>query len=157
MKRLAAIILISIFCAFSASASYISLKTTVNTSVEKDVLKVRVTAVNKGDEGAHNVQAEMRLGKRVILAPKRQELGVDAAYRAAAEFDLKLKAPGQYPMVVIMHYTDANQYSFSALSVPIFVYKEERVGDVFGQLSSARISEKGSIDLLRKNLCKIKV
>lgn len=137
---------------WTSSASYISLRTTVDTKVDKNILKVLVSAVNKGDESAYNVQAELRVADKKVLAQKRQELRVDATYKAIAEFKLDLKRPGQYPLIVVLHYTDANQYPFSALSVPTFIYKEERAGELFSQLSSAKFTQNGAVRLVLKNM-----
>lgn len=152
MKKLVVLFLIIIGTAYASSASYISLRTTVDTKVDKNILKVMVSAVNKGDEAAHNVQAELRVGDKKFLAQKRQELRVDATYKAMADFKLDLKRPGQYPLIIVLHYTDANQYPFSALSVPTFIYKEERAGELFSQLSSAKFTQNGAVRLVLKNM-----
>jgi hypothetical protein len=153
MKKLIILFLLLISWAWAASASYISLNTTVNTKVDKDLLKVLVSVVNKGDESAHNVQAELRVGDKKILAEKRQELGVNATYKAIAEFKLDLKMPGQYPLIVVLHYADANQYPFSALTCQTFSYKAKELPfEIFGRMESATFWKKGKIKLTLKNM-----
>lgn len=136
-----------------ASASYISLNTTVTSKVEKDSLKVTVSTVNKGDESARNVQAEIRVGEDNFLAEKREELAVNQAYTAASIFDLKLKKPGQYPLLVVMHYADANQYPFSALNAQTFSYKAKDLpSEIFGKIRSSTFWKKGKVELTLKNM-----
>ena len=137
----------------SSFASYISLKTTVTSMVEKDQLKVVISTVNKGDEPAYNVQAEVRVGDKKVLGSKIQELGINQPYRAEAIFSLRLAKPGRYPMVLIMHYTDANQYPFSALNCQTFAYKKEAPPeDVFGSLRPVSFWKKAEMGLSLKNM-----
>jgi hypothetical protein len=134
-----------------ALASYISLRTTVNALVKGRILEVVITAVNKGDEPAYGVQAEVRAGNRVIMTGKKAELRVDEAYTARASFGLDLKNAGQYPLITILHYADANQYPFSALNGQTFVYLSEMPPQVAGKLSSAKFSKTGALSLYLKN------
>jgi hypothetical protein len=140
------------FCSL-ASASYITLKTTVTSVIDKDQLKVIVSTANKGDEPAYNVQAEVRVGSKKVLGAKSQEMGINQPYRAEAVFPLNLKTPGRYPMVLVMHYTDANQYPFSALNCQTFAYKTEAPPeDVFGSLRPVSFWKKAEMGLNLKNM-----
>jgi hypothetical protein len=151
MKKLFGLILISLLVSSAASASFISLNTSLSSKVEGDRLKIVVASVNKGDESAFNVQAELRVGGKTILAEKQGELPIDSRYSAAAIFRLSLKKAGTYPLTLIMHYTDANQYPFSALTCQSFVYRREAISPVFGQLKSAAFSKEGTLSLTLKN------
>lgn len=152
MKKLLFMLIIVSLLAAAAHASFISLNTTVTSEVRGNIVNVSVAAVNKGDEAAHSVQAEIRLGDKKILANQKQELGVGGIYRANTSFQLKQK-PGQYPLVVVMHYADANQYPFSALTVQSFPYKAEAtLSDLFGKGKAATFWEKGSIKFILKNM-----
>ena len=152
MKKLLYVFIIVSLLASAAHASFISLNTTVTSEVRGNILNVSVSVVNKGDEAAHNVQAEVRLGDKKILANKKQELGVGGIYRAKTSFQLNQK-PGQYPLVIVMHYADANQYPFSALTVQSFPYKAQAMlSDVFGKGKDATFWEKGSIKFILKNM-----
>lgn len=134
-------------------ASYITLNTTVNSKIEGNTLKVLITVINKGDEAAHNVQAEMNVAGKKIMAKKMQELGVNETYKVFEEIKLNLKQPGEYPLVVTMHYADANQYPFSALNLQTFAYRAEEVpAEVFGRMGSATFWKHGEIKLALKNL-----
>lgn len=135
-----------------ALASYISFKTTVTSKMEGNTLRILVSAVNEGDEAAHNVQAEIRLGDKKILAGKKDQLEVDQTYVAHAAFEVPFKNPGQYPLVITLHYTDANQYPFSALSVHKYTYKHESPAEIVGQLRSAKFTQKGKIEYVLRNM-----
>jgi len=146
------LILLLMVLAQTASASYITMNTSVTTKVEKNVLTVMVSSINKGDESAFNVQAEFWLGAKKVLAKKVHELQLDSTYKIVQTFPLKLKTPGHYPLVVTMHYTDANQYPFSALNCQTFAYKSEALpADLFGRMGSAKFWEQGSLNLSLKN------
>jgi hypothetical protein len=144
----------SIFAlASAASASYISLQTSVSSKVVGDQLQVSVSVVNKGDESAYNVQAEIRAGGKKLLARKVQELGINRTYRAQAVFDLDYKLPGEYPLVVVMHYADANMYPFSALTCQAFSFKSEAIpAEIFGSIKAATFWKKGQAKLTLKNM-----
>jgi len=138
--------------ATATSASYISLNTSLSSKVEGNNLKVMVSSVNKGDESAYNVQAEFRAGGRTVLAEKRAGLPVDAAYQAQATIPVPLNRPGTYPLVLVMHYTDANQYPFSALTAQTFIYRQEAVSPIFGQVRSTSFAKEGKLNFKLKNL-----
>ena len=99
-----------------------------------------------------NNQAEIRVGGKRVLADKKGELKIDEAYQNISTFKLNLQKPGQYPLTLVMHYTDANQYPFSALTAQTFVYQKEAVSTLFGQLKSVTISKEGKLTLTIKNL-----
>ncbi len=153
MKKTALLLSFLIFFSLSASASYISLNTTVTSKVSGNNLRVEISAINKGDEAAHNVQAEVRVGDKKILASKKHELGINQTYKAFADFRLGFKSPGQYPLIVILHYADANQYPFSALTCQTYSYKAEDLpSEIFGSLKSISFWEKGKTKLTLKNM-----
>jgi hypothetical protein len=153
MKKIISLVLFIWLAVSSAQASYISLKTSFNARLDKDVLKVLVRVINKGDESAYNVQAEITAAGKRFLAEKKLEVGVDQGYDAMAEFPLAKGKPGIYPLLLTMHYTDANQYPFSALTGQTFAYRaEDTPGDVFGRLQTATFWQSGQTKLTIKNL-----
>jgi len=153
VKRTVFLFLAVILLAQAGFASYISLQTTVKSRVEGNTLTVLISSVNKGDEPAHSVQAEVRLGKRTAMLSKVQELRVNGTYQARTTFPLAYKVPGEYPLVVVMHYADANLYPFSALNCQTFAFRSEsRISDLFGKMGSATFWEKGRIRLSLKNM-----
>ena len=157
--------LVCVFCflflifgfSMTASASYISLNTTLSSKVEGKTLKVKISVVNKGDESAYNVQAELRVKGKEILAEKKTELPVNGTYQAEKSISLPLLKPGAYPLILVMHYTDANQYPFSALTGQTFVYQKEAVSPIFGRLKPATFSKEGTLKLALKNLSNTEV
>lgn len=134
-------------------ASYISLNTTVTAKSDKNNLKILVSAQNKGDEPAFNVKAEIKAGNKTILAATKQELGINQIYSAEALVGFENQIGGQYPLVVIMHYADANQYPFSALNAQTFNVKVDTLpSDLFGQMGATTIWQDGELTLKLKNL-----
>jgi len=151
-KTLLSLFVLGVFFGTSF-ASYISLNTSVTSKVEKDKLKVFVSANNKGDEPAYNVQAEIRMGDKKVLTEKSTSVAVNDTYKRGAELSLNLSKPGQYPLVVIMHYGDANQYPFSALTVQTFAYKADPgLSEIFGKLKAITFWKEGKTSLILKNL-----
>lgn len=150
-------IILFVFCALScawvtqAQASYINFSTSMNTRVEGDVLNVSITTTNKGDESAFNVQAQLVAGDQKITTPKMPELRVNETYKTENRLKLTANKKGLYPLILIMHYTDANQYPFSALSCQTYDIGKASVSTVIGQIQSAKISKKGKLTLALKN------
>jgi hypothetical protein len=157
MIKAITLLLLSVFMGLisPAWASYISLNTIVTANVEKDVLKVSLKVTNQGDESAFNVQAEVRVEGKAVFARKETELGINQTYTADLTYDLKLDTPGIYPLVLVMHYTDANNYPFSALTARTFTYgSQEMPSELFGKISSKTFWKKGKINLTLKNVGK---
>ncbi|MBU0672276.1 MAG: hypothetical protein KJ732_04515 [Candidatus Margulisbacteria bacterium] len=153
MKKIISLYLLMIVFSSAAFASYISLNTSLTTKVDKNDLMVLVTVINKGDESAHNVQAELRVGGEKYLAEKKLELGINQTYTAATTFKLKMQKPGLYPLVLVMHYTDANQYPFSALTCNVFSYQAGALpAEIIGKLQTAAFWQAGQTKLTLKNL-----
>ena len=136
----------------SAFASYISLNTALSSKVKGNNLLVSVSVINKGDESAYNVQAELKLDRRQALGEKVDQLPVNGNYSAQFTLPLSYAAAGSYPLALIMHYTDANQYPFSALSCQTFAYKKEAAPEIFGQLKPTQFAGEGTVRLVLKNL-----
>ena len=153
-QRVRAFIILTVYClllTLPAHASYISLNTSLASKYENGAVKVNVLVVNKGDESAYNVQAEVAVGGRVILAEKRAELPVNGSYAVEEKIPLSPPLPGTYPLTLVMHYTDANQYPFSALTCRTFIYEGEATSPLFGQLSPASFTKGGSLHFTLKN------
>jgi hypothetical protein len=153
MRKLLVFILFLFSFSSLASASYINLNTSVVTRAEGDLLNVAITSQNNGDESAYNVQAELLVaGKRILLA-KSDEIGIGQSYTAHTRQWLSFKLPGDYPLIIILHYTDANQYPFSALTSAVFRYRSETMPSlILGSMDSKTFWEKGKLSLDFKNL-----
>jgi len=142
---------LAVFWAASAHASFISLTPTLSSSCTGKKLEVKILAVNKGDESAFNVQAVVRAGGRVLTAEKMSELPVSGVYRAELSFPLPAGLPGSYPLVLTMHYTDANQYQFSALTAQTFVRQKELFSPLCGQAKPVTFWQEGELSFTVKN------
>lgn len=152
MKKILAALFTAALLASSASAGYISLTSTTNVRVEKGKLLFDLKSINRGDESAFNVRAELRLAGKSYLANKVQELPINHVYNAKLSLPLAYTTPGTYPLVLVLHYTDANQYPFSALIVPTFTLGEEIPSPLFGQATSVTFAKEGKINFQLKNL-----
>lgn len=153
MKKLFLFLLVILALTNTSFASYISLNTTVTAKSDKTNLKILVSAQNKGDESAFNVKAGIKAGNKTILAASKQELGINQIYSAEALVGFENQISGQYPLVVTMHYADANQYPFSALNAQTFNVKVDTLpSDLFGQMGATTIWQDGELALKLKNL-----
>lgn len=154
-------ILVVLVCVFyfsgTAEASYISLKTALSAKIENNVLKVMTTVVNRGDETAYNIQAEVKAAGKEMLTEKEAELPVNRTYHANFSIPLPRQKPGTYPLVLKMYYTDANQYPFSALSCQPIINQKEAVSPLFGNLKSVSFSKEGKIEYILKNFSDLAV
>ncbi|MGB9612637.1 MAG: hypothetical protein ACPL4K_00425 [Candidatus Margulisiibacteriota bacterium] len=151
MRKLTTLLVIFWFSQSLTMASYISLKTTIEPKILDHKIKIKVSSINKGDESAYNVQSQLRFGNKIFFAPKQMELTPNARYQAQAEFPLALTKPGSYPLILVMHYTDANQYPFSAPLVQTFAYRSEAISPITGKLNPITISKDGKLPLSLKN------
>lgn len=139
--------------ASSAFAGYISLETKLSSEIVSNTLLIDVMVINKGDESAHNVQGEIRVGGEAIPLKKIGELGVNETYQTKHPIRLRFKSPGEYPLTLLMHYADANQYPFSALTCQTFSYKRAGMpGSIFGKMGNVRFWEDGEIKLTLRNM-----
>ncbi|NQT30250.1 MAG: hypothetical protein HQ596_06735 [Candidatus Saganbacteria bacterium] len=153
MKKLFTSSLFLFICASAAFASFISLETAVTSKVSGNTIEVILEATNAGDEAAYNVFAEVNLAGKRVLFRKIPELDRGAVYRASKKIRLDIERPGSYPLVVKMHYSDANQYPFSALLAQTFNYKVLEVApELFGKLKSLAFFKKGTLAAHLKNL-----
>jgi len=146
-----------VFCVLScawvsqAEASFIKFSTTLSAKVEGDSLSISIATTNKGDESAFNVQAELIAGEQNVTAEKMPELRVNETYKIENRLKLAVNKKGLYPLILILHYTDANQYPFSALSCQTYDIGKASVSTVIGQIKSVKISQKGKVTLALKN------
>ena len=145
-------LLVLLFLANACLAGSISLQTTVGSVVKDNTLNVSLSIINKGNESAFNVQAVVRAGDNVLESPYRAELGAEGVYQAQLKYKLAGTKPGIYPLLVTINYTDANQYPFSALAAHAFALKQAAQPVISGQLQPAKLSRKGEMGLILKNL-----
>jgi len=151
MKKI--IFLFSILLIFSSIsfASFISLKTTFSAKIVDNTLKVDLSSVNKGDESALNVQAEIKIGNKYLIAEKKPELKVGETYSFFESIFIPQYKPGNYPAILTLHYTDANEYPFSAVSCQTYQIGKKIPSSLSMQGRSTAISAKGKVKLTIKN------
>ena len=107
---------------------------------------VRVT--NRGDEPAHGVHVEARLGDVTARSGACPELAVDASFNAELALGAKPDVPGRYAVPVKIAYADANAYPFSAVYVEFLATQEPSGPElVAGVLSPATLLQAGELVL----------
>ena len=133
-------------------AGTISLTTSVNT----DVLtinqgEIQVSLTNSGDEAAYNVQVSLitddfssqpvHIGTLEVNKPYENKISV------VVKDDLK---EGNYPVVLLTEYTDANSYPFSSVSPVTLIYKNPYSSRITGIFENIELSGKRSKNLVLK-------
>lgn len=134
----------------TVSAGVISLTTTITTDkMTEKTTKTHIKLLNSGDETAYNVQISL-----ITDSFKTDELYVgDLNPNMPFEGDLNITKtkeilPGNYPLVVLTDYTDANGYPFSSISPTYITYKTNTVSKVNGVFSELSLSGKESKKLV---------
>jgi hypothetical protein len=123
-------------------AGTISLTTSVTTDVlTQDEGEIQVTLTNSGDEAAYNVQLSLitdfflsepvYVGTLDINKPFRTNLTVEP------QSELK---EGNYPVVLLTEYSDANGYPFSSVSPVTLTYKNPHPSRVTGVFENIEVS-----------------
>ena len=141
-----------VFLPATAMAAYISFDTTVTTTVKDNKLVVQISAVNRGDEAAHDVLAEIKVLGQQRAINKQAVVKPGDFYRGQISFDLANTISGQYPLVATLYYTDANHYGFSALIVQAFAFKTAALaGKLVGAGPPIEVWEKGTAKVVLQN------
>ncbi|OQY59239.1 MAG: hypothetical protein B6245_07750 [Desulfobacteraceae bacterium 4572_88] len=124
------IVLIAVFFAPTAHATYISMETGFEFRDDGHGLILRLTTRNKGDEPAYAVQFEASLGKVSITGKTIPRLSVNE--KAGEEFEIKdaFMIPGHYPLIIKTHYQDANSYRFSSLTLGYYDHKTPVISNI---------------------------
>ncbi len=153
MKRPALAFSVLLLLIVPAWASFIRFEPTLTLTVEGALLKTTVSAVNHGDEPAFNVRAELLATGKSIFLSKQDEVRRGTEYDAGTSIDLSALKPGKYPLILRLHYTDANQYPFSCLAGRTFLYRSKNMPDpVVGKIKTATFWARGNVELRLKNL-----
>lgn len=153
MKRPALAFSVLLLLIAPACASFIRFEPTLTLTIEGNVLKTTVSAVNKGDEPAFNVRAELLAEGKNIFLSKQEEVRRGMGYETGSSIELNALKPGKYPLILRLHYTDANQYPFSCLAGQTFLYRSKNLPDpIVGRIKTATFWARGKVDLRLKNL-----
>ena len=112
-----------------------------------------VSAENRGDVPAHDVQFEIILDERVLVGPVVKRLDIDE--KTSMKFSLAgvFGIPGRYPVVVRTNYKDAAGYQFTALTVGFHDYQSTVMSAVSinGQAASIPVDGKGRMTFVLRN------
>ena len=134
-----------------ASASFISLKTALSSYYANGRLTAKVVIINKGDEPAHDLRAEFKVGGQDVLSENLPELPVGGTARIEKSIPFTPTLPGTYPLTLITHYTDANQYPFSGLMMQTFVCQRAGLPSLVSRLDPLSFDQQGELNLNLKN------
>ena len=131
---------------FTSRAATISMHVTC--AVTETYLIVEV--VNRGDEPAQNVSAEVAFLDRLYNSPSRGRLGPGEWLRATFPI-AKRELTGTYPAVVTVYFEDLNAYPFSSVTVHPVAFGAARVPRIFGTLEGGRLRKKKDLKLRIRN------
>ena len=96
--------------------------------------------------------------RRSISLISNRHLKSHGPFTLTGFYPAKTENQGVYPVVVIIHYSDANGYPFSALLCRTFsLHQNEPVAEIFGEMTPATLSKKGKIKLTLKNTGKSEI
>jgi len=111
----------------------------------EDVTKIHVKLLNSGDEAAHNVKLSLLatgFSANPIFVGK---LNPNDPFEE--DFDVTLTEeilPGNYPVVILTDYADANMYPFSSVFSSSIVYKTPTVSRISGIMREVSLTGKES-------------
>ncbi len=143
-KVIRKIIVILLLLAPIATASFISMTTTVDTTMREDVALISVETKNFGDESAYNVQITIEVEDLKNSSETENVIGVRQAFETNLSLSLSsLDKPGTYPLIVRVDYTDANGYPFSAITPSTVAFRQSTSSDVFATLGESTMTEDG--------------
>jgi len=131
--------LMVVLLASFVSASYITIQTTAETNSTGGTINV----TNNGDESAYQVQIISEVLDNTYTSEIKSELKVGETFSAKLPIDLSDKNAGTYPLLVTIHYQDANGYLFSALLSRLAENNVQGRSEITVELNDAEI--KGSV------------
>lgn len=146
MKKLL-ILIILLLIPHPVSAGVISLTTEVSTDpLIENSTKTHVKLLNSGNEAAYNIQVSLILPPVFSTSP--EFIGtLNPNKPEEVDFNINLigeTLPGNYPLVVLTDYADANGYPFSSVSPSFIVYKNQTNSKVSGIISELMLSGRES-------------
>lgn len=149
------LVLVAIQIVFFQSVSharYIMMDMIVETKLHGDMLTVSVETTNKGDEPAYDIVVEAEVGHYSKVRDAKKTLQVKETLKAEFDFQLSFDKPGNYPVLVRVHYDDVNHYSFSTLGLVHINFKEAVSAKVFGKMNPVQIVKEGKVCVKLKSL-----
>lgn len=136
----------------SAIAGILKIETKTSVTIAGDLLKAGVTATNRGNEPAYNVQIHLILLDEKQSGPVKSRLNMGQSDTVAFERVLSRSKKGRYPLIVLVDFHDANQYPFSAVSCTTFYFKEDINPDLVCLGDDTSIEKNGLLQFKIKNL-----
>jgi hypothetical protein len=147
MKRLViSLIVFFLFLCNIASASFISLTTSISGIIIENSTQTSVKIINSGDETAYSLQISLILPEgfeadKISIRNLTPNSSFEGIFNITRKKDL---IPGKYPAIVLTEYADANGYPFSAISPTSIIYKVNTLSKVFGSISELTLTGKES-------------
>jgi hypothetical protein len=138
------LILILLLSPQLVSAGVISLTATISTDVmTENTTKVLVKLLNSGDEAAHNVQISLLTddfeSNPIFVGILNLNVPFERNFTVSLKEDI---LPGNYPIVVLVDYADANGYPFSSVSPSYITYKTPTVSKLSSVVSELVLAGK---------------
>jgi len=124
-------------------ASFISMATGYSVTEGPDGLTLNVTSKNQGDEPAYEIQFEVQIGNHNYTSTSVPQLGVNETTSTEFLIHDGFHLPGHYPVLIKIHYQDANRYPFTALSVGFYDFQNPVVSKVLIRAKDSSIPANG--------------
>jgi len=136
-----------------AAAGTIRIEITQTATLEEGVLAVSVEVRNSGDEAAHSVMPSLRFREEETSGALRSALAPNETMRESFRIPAADLGEGRWPYLLLVEYTDANQYPFQALLASTFVVGNPPPAKLaVPRFDAARISDDGKFAIEVKNL-----
>jgi hypothetical protein len=137
----------------TAQAGSISITTTQNAHLDGKNLVVAVTIGNTGDEAAHAVIPLVRFAGKEARGTRVEALPPNANVQDTLTLEVGELAPGTWPYVVAVDYTDANQYPFQAVQAGrLAVGNPPPAKIAISSMTAGKLAKTSKIALTVKNL-----
>ncbi|MEM2918386.1 MAG: hypothetical protein QXY62_02675 [Candidatus Altiarchaeota archaeon] len=138
------LILSSLVITFSANASFISLSTQILTEnlVHGNETDISVKITNFGDETAYDVIISlMQIDGFNSDAFFLGDLAPNVPYNGNINLRIQNAVlPGEYPIILLTEYKDANGYGFSSVSGTSLFLRERAISKIFSMIEKIEIS-----------------
>jgi len=134
-------------------ASYITMVTDFSVTEGADGHTLNVRTKNQGDEPAYGIQFEVQIGNQTFTSASVPQLGVNEATSSDFSIHDVFQLPGHYPVLIKIHYKDANTYPFTSLAVGFYDFQRPVVSKILirGEESAIPSNGKGVVKYTVRN------
>ena len=148
-----ALIAVTLLVSGNVMASYITLVTSFSVAEGTEGLTLDITTRNQGDEPAYGVQFEVQIGKQTFTSAAVPAQGVNETISSNFPIHDVFHLPGHYPVLIKIHYKDANTYPFTSLAVGFLDFQQPVVSKVLirGEETSIPSNGKGVVKYTVRN------